>query len=269
MKLVTALIAISLAGVQETAVNDRVMHAVRAAIAPALPFPETEPDGAVPIGGNTESLWMVRPLEPGALTIEVLANPLNEMNQLKAERAMAQIDNAIQSAQRRAEAQYERAVAEAKRTGRSQDVDGVTLADEGVAGAKIDAESRVLIEVAFNQLSYVHTFSSGRTPYPSTLIGGGTGASSVVVLPANTYRDHAGVERYAEGETVVYLGRVSQPVMKKRGDSDVHEVSATDSGANAGGSGLSSLVIRFRGNEQLTTDLLAKTRWDALLELLK
>ena len=56
-------------------------------------------------------------------------------------RAMAQIGAAIDAAQRRAELQYERAIAEAKRTGRSQDVDGVSLSDEGVAGARIDAEA--------------------------------------------------------------------------------------------------------------------------------
>ena len=40
---------------------------------------------------------------------------------------MAQIENNIQAAQRRAALQYDRAVSEAKRTGKSQEVDGVTL----------------------------------------------------------------------------------------------------------------------------------------------
>ena len=87
-----------------------------------------------------DPLWMVRPLQPGDRTIDVLANPLNEVNQAKATRAMAQIERSIQAAQRRADLQYERAIAEAKRTGKSQDVDGVTLSDEGLAGARIDAE---------------------------------------------------------------------------------------------------------------------------------
>ena len=115
---------------------------------------------------------MVRPPEAGSMVIEVLANPLNNANQLRAERAMAQIQQNIESAQRRAEAQYERAVSEAKRTGKSQEVDGVTLGDEGVAGAKIDADSHVAIEVAFNQPSYQFDLASG------TVTGEATSASA-------------------------------------------------------------------------------------------
>ena len=97
---------------------------------------------------------MVRPLQPGERTIEVMANPLNAVNQARAARAMAQIEATIDSAQRRAEQQYERAIAEAKRTGRSQDVDGVSLSDEGVAGATHRCRGHVNIDVDFNQPSY-------------------------------------------------------------------------------------------------------------------
>ena len=43
---------------------------------------------------------------------------------------MAQIEDNIQAAQRRAALQYDRAVSEARRTGKSQEVDGVTLGTE-------------------------------------------------------------------------------------------------------------------------------------------
>src|SRR4030095_10195142 len=121
-----------------------------------------------PANGNTEARWVVRPLQPGDRSIEVLANPLNEVNQLRATRAMAQIENNIQAAQRRASAQYDRAVAEAKRTGKSQEVDGVTLADEGVAGAKIDADSHLTIDVAIDQPSYKFSLSSSIQPASAT-----------------------------------------------------------------------------------------------------
>ena len=85
----------------------------------------------------------------------------------------------------RATAQYDRAVAEAKRTGKSQDVDGVTLNDEGIAGARIDADSHVAIEVAFNQPSYHFNVASGTMPHPSVLLRwrrwGNTKASSTRV----------------------------------------------------------------------------------------
>lgn len=248
----------------------RVMAAVRSALAPALPFPETDRTGAVPADGRSEPLWMVRPLEPGSLNIEVLANPLNDLNQIKAERAMAQIQNNVESAQRRAAAQYDRAVAEAKRTGRSQDVDGVTLNDEGIAGEKIDADSHVTIAVAFNQPSYHFNFESGASPQSSMLLRGiVSGAVDVVTLPSNTYREQPGdVERFREGETVVYLGRVAPPQVKKSGATTVYELTADATAPTVPGA-TSTLVLRFRGNEALIADLLRKTDWNALLELLK
>ena len=149
---------------------------------------------------STDALWMVRPLQPGDRSIEVIANPLNEVNQLRATRAMAQIENNIEAAQRRAAAQYDRAVSEAKRTGRSQEVDGVTLSDEGVAGAKIDAESHVTIDVAVNEAAFKVELSSSILPAPSTQVPI-PGAVAVLAMPSNTYRDESSVERYAEAQT--------------------------------------------------------------------
>lgn len=254
------------AGAQGEALAVRVMQAVRAAMAPALPFPATTDDGALPAGGNTEALWMVRPLLPGDRDIDIMANPLNEQNQLRAERAMKQIDQAINAAQRRAEQQYERALAEAKRTGRSQDVDGVTLADEGVAGARIDAESHVSIEVVFNQPSYRFTVSSGEAPAPARQLPV-SGAVAVITVQSNVYRNSRDEERYCEAETQVYLGRVAVPSVDRKGDT-TYEVTAGGT-PSAAGTDVASLVLRFRGNDILIPEIVAKTDWNALLELLK
>jgi hypothetical protein len=209
---------------------------------------------------------MVRQLEPVDQTIEVIANPLNAVNQLRAARAMAQIENNIESAQRRAAAQYDRAVAEAKRSGKSQDVDGVTLADEGVAGAKIDADSHVSIEVAFNQPAYQFHVSSSIQPAASTQVTI-PGAVAVIVVPSNTYRDERlGGDRYAEADTLVFLGRVAAPEVQKRAD---HSFEVSASGTPPDGPAISSLVLRLRGNELLIADLLRKSNWNALLELLR
>ena len=225
--LVLAASAPASAQAQDDALVARVMTAVRAAVAPALPFPASDELGSLPADGKASDPWLVKPLQPGDRTIEVLANPLNEAHQRRATKAMAQIEESIEAAQRRADVQYERAVAEARRTGRSQEVDGVTLSDEGLAGAKIDAESHVTIEVLFNQ--------------PAS---GGVTMSST---PASVSRDDNGVERFREGQSTVSLGR-TQP---------------------ASGAGLSSLVITLRGNEGLIADLLKKSNWNSLLELLK
>ena len=260
MKLV-AVILITLLNIATQSDGDRIMTAVRSAMAPALPFPDTTEDGAVPANGNTEVLWMVRPLQAGDRSIEVIANPLNEANQLKAARAMAQIENNIQAAQRRAAQQYDRAVAEAKRTGKSQEVDGVTLADEGVAGAKIDAESHVVIDVLFNQPSYSLTIISSVQPQamPTRNVPG-----LVIGIPSNTYRDDR-AEHFAEAETLVFLGSVAPATLGGPGG-NTYVLTASSRPSSAP---VQSLVIRLRGNEQLLAELLEKTDWQSLLELTK
>lgn len=237
---------------------DRIMAAIRSAMSPALPFPATDDAGAVPANGDTGALWMVRPLQPGDRTIEVIANPLNQVNQVKGERAMAQIQDNIEAAQRRAAIQYDRAVAEAKRTGRSQDVDGVTLSDEGVAGQKFDAESHVTIDVSINEPSIKFDVISSIEPAPSTQLTI-PGAVAIVATPSNTYRDD-NVERYSEAQTAIFLGRTSVPEVRKRADNTFEVVSTGTPG---------SLVVRLRGNEMLIADLVRKTNWAQVLELLK
>jgi hypothetical protein len=244
----------------------RVMSAVRTAMKAALPFSDTDKSGVFPADSRTEPLWMVRPPEPGDRMFEVIANPLNEANQLRAARAMAQIQTNIESAQRRAAVQYEHAVAEAKRTGKSQEVDGVTLADEGIAGQKIDADSHVAIEVAFNQASYKFELASSVEPAPSTQLSI-PGAVAVLAVPSNTYRDDLlKSDRYSEAQSLVFLGRTAVPAVAKRADNS-YEVSAT--AIPPQDAAIASLVLRLRGNDVLIADLLRKTDWNALRELLK
>ena len=255
-----AIVVIALLGISTQTDIDRMMTAVRSAMAPALPFPNSDGDGSLPANGNTEALWMVRPLQPGDRSIEVIANPLNEVNQLRAARAMAQIENNIQAAQRRAALQYDRAVSEAKRTGKSQEVDGVTLSDEGVAGARIDAESHVTIDVVINEPSITFDVASSVQPAPSTQVSI-PGAAAVIAVSSNTYRDQGtNIERYAEAQTMVFLGRVAAPEVQKRADNHFGVLATATAPA---------VVIRLRGNEVLIADLLRKTNWSSLLELLK
>ena len=259
MKLVI-IVLVAILGQPAPGDTDRIVAAVRSAMAPALPFPISDEDGALPANGNTESLWMIRPLQPGDRSIEVIANPLNEVNQLRAARAMAQIENNIQAAQRRAALQYDRAVAEAKRTGKSQNVDGVTLSDEGVAGAKIDAESHVTIDVAANEPSFRFEMDSSIEPAPSRQVSI-PGVVAVLAVPSNTFRERdTNIERYAEAQTFVFLGRVAAPEVQKRADNHFELFATAASPA---------LVIRLRGNEVLIADLLRKTNWNALLELMR
>lgn len=264
--LAAMVVAPAPAWAQDEALATRVMNAVRTALAPALPFPDSDELGSLPVGGNTTSLWMVRPLQAGDRVIEVLANPLNEVHQARATRAMAQIEQAINSAQRRADAQYERALAEAKRTGRSQDVDGVSLSDEGLAGARIDAESHVTIDVLFNQPSYRFEIASSVEPAPARQLSI-PGAVSVLSVPSNVFRGEKDLERFCEAEFQVYLGHVALPDVRRRVD-ERYEVTAGAT-PSANGMPLGAIVIRLRGNDTLMAEILRKGNWGVLLELLK
>ena len=224
---VTLALAPAVAQAQDEATVARVMAAVRAAVTPALPFPASDALGSLPADGKHDGPWIVKPHQPGDRTIEVLANPLNEEHQRRATLAMAQIEQSIEAAQRRADAQFEHAMAEAKRTGRSQEVDGVTLNDEGLAGARIDAESHVTIEVTFNRPA--------------------AAGVAITSTPSSVYRDDGGTERFREAQSIVSVGP-AQPVT---------------------GAGISSLAITLRGNEALIAELLRKSDWNRLLELLQ
>jgi hypothetical protein len=266
--LAVALTSVPSAG-QATADGDRVMSVVRAALAPALPFPDTDEAGLVPANGSPEPLWMVRVREPGERSIEVMANPLNALNQARATRAMAQIGAAIDAAQKRAELQYERALSEAKRTGRSQDVDGVGLSDEGVAGERIDAEAHVTIDVDFNQPSYVFAVASAVAPAASRQVAI-AGAVAVITVPSNVFRAgtaRGAEERFCPAEAMVYFGTLAPPDVRERSESG-YEVTAA-AAATGGTAAVRTLAIRLRGNELLIADLLQKADWNQVLELLK
>lgn len=257
------------AAAQATPDAERVMTVVRAALTPALPFPDTDETGSVPANGSPEPLWMVRVREPGERSIEVMANPLNEINQARAARAMAQIGAAIEVAQKRAELQYERALAEAKRTGKSQDVDGVGLSDEGVAGARIDAEAHVTIDVDFNQPSYAVAVESSVSPAPSRQVTI-TGAVAVVTVPSNIYRTKTGQrtdEKFCPAETVVYFGALAAPDVRQRSE-NAYDITASAM-ATEGTPAVRSMAVRFRGNEVLIADLLRKADWTQVLALVR
>lgn len=247
----------------QSAQSALVMTAVRSAMAPALPFPDTAEDGAVPANGNTQALWMIQ-VDQGDQTISILANPLNAAVQLRANRAMAQIENNIQAAQRRATLQYEAAVAEAKRTGRSQAVDGVSLNDEGVAGERIDAESYASIFVEFHEREY--RFLVPGSMEPSRVESFPHANVQVLMVPGHVFKDESGVEHYAEGHRIVLLGRTLDAKVTKSKD-NLFVVTAVPT--TPATEGLDSLALHIQGNSELVADILAKANWAQLLELLK
>lgn len=246
----------------------RVMAAVRAAMKPALPFPESDETGS-PADGVFSGPWLVRPPQPDELAIEVLANPLNPAHQSRSAKAMAQIEDAIEAAQRKSQAQYERALSEARRTGKSQDVDGITLGDEGIAGARVDAESHVVIDVEFNKPAYTYAIASSLEPAPTP---GSAVAGSVAVLsvPAHVYRDRtksADEDRYCVAETAVFFGAMAAPAVKRRTGANF-EITAAEA-TPPSTAPIRTLVVRLRGNQELIEDILRKTDWSPVQALIR
>jgi hypothetical protein len=238
-----------------------VLNAVRAALTPALPYPASDEIGELPVDGTTVAPWMVRPTQDGDLTIEVLANPLNSTNQVRAAKAMMQIQTAIEAAQRRSQAAYEKAIADAQRTGRSQDFDGITLGDEGVAGARIDAEAHVTIDIAFNRPAYSYSVSSSVEPSPLPLPV--SGAIAALNVPANVYRDGrdaATNERFCAAETHVFFGAVAMPEVHKRSNIGF-EMSAASAPPAANTAGIRSVVVSLKGNPQLIDQIVKRADW--------
>jgi hypothetical protein len=258
------------ASAPEAELQSRVMAAVRAAVMPALPYPESDDEGSLPKDGNTTDAWMVRPHATGDRSIEVIANPLNLANQQRATKAMAQIQASLELAQRRSEAQYERAVAEAKRTGRSQDVDGVTLSDEGLAGARIDAEAHVTIDVEFNQPAYSFAVTSSIAPSPSRTITV-PGAVAVITVPSNVYRQKSASstdDRFCPAETMLFFGAVHVPDVDERSN-NAFTVTANAVPAAEHPTAVRAVVIRLRGNEALMAQIARGSDWGRVVELLK
>ena len=179
---------------------------------------------SLPVDGKTDAVVDGAAAAARRSLIEVIANPLNEVHQARATRAMAQIEQAIESAQRRADAQYERAVAEAKRTGRSQDVDGVSLSDEGLAG-RASMPSRTSPSrwrstnrrIARLRLRLEPALGAARSRSPAPLTRDR--------VPSNVYRRKGPGERFCEAESQVYLGQVARRRCEARGF-DAYEVTA-------------------------------------------
>ena len=143
------------------------------------------------------------------------------------------------------------------------------MSDEGVAGARIDAEAHVTIDVDFNQPSYAVAVESSVAPAPSRQVTI-TGAVAIVTVPSNIYRTQTAQrtdEKFCPAETVVYFGALAAPEVRQRSE-NAYDITSS-AVAVAGAPAVRSMAVRFRGNEVLIADLLRKADWNQVLELLK
>ena len=233
--------------------TDRTITLI-AALRPALPYPEADALGELPLEGGDKAKWFVIwPTQPGDTRIIVRANPLHPDTQAASTPAMAAIQEAVIAAERKAQAAYDRAVEELKRTGKGANLEGVTLDDEGVAGERIDAELELTIGIEAAGAIEVGT---SRTP---TVTAGPEGATWMISILPNTYRDApaAGArEHFRAAETRLVFGVTDRPTVERRGNEERFVITVKpDPGA---------FVVALRGNHQLLNEVLAAAEWSRL-----
>jgi hypothetical protein len=234
-------------------------------LAPALPYPRAREDGT-PENGDTSALWtVIWPLDAEA-RVEVVANPLNLENQKRAAAAEAQIQGAAMRSQQRSQGDYERAVAQFARGDRPGPVREVSLDDDGVAGERFDADARLLIEVVVDPAGTVFSVASSVEPRVDPAVRGAV----AVVVPANTYTE-PGVNgelsrtRFAAAQARVYVGGVSPPVVRKRGDADRYDVTVPLASGDTVGH---RVAVTLSGNSTLVDQVLERADWARLQALL-
>jgi hypothetical protein len=229
--------------------------AVWAAIAPALPYPPAADDDQ-PENGSAEPLWAVRRLREAPAVGEVVANPLNAENQARAARAMSEILEAVADAERRAQLEFERL--QARRSG--GEMQGISLADEGVAGERADWDAKLTVEARAGGREYEFTVpgdAPAASPPPA-------GVAALIVARPGEYDEtqEAGARRrrYRPAEAWVYIGRAAKPVIERAGSANRVRVTRADVGPSAP----AILEVRLRGNEGLVRQVIDKASWTSL-----
>jgi hypothetical protein len=247
------LTVIALAGLLAAQLTP-AMEALVAALRPVLIYPSANAAGDLPSDNSAESRWfVVWPAERDDSRVIVRANPLHPDVQKMSAEAMEDINAAVTAAERRAQAAYDRAIDQLRKTGKSTELEPVTLDDEGIAGERIDAELEVTIE-----LTPVAAFEliSGAAPaiqaVPNT-------AAWRVSVPANTYRLTTGTDRrehFRAAESRLYFGVSTPPTVARVGDEPRYRVHITPSAT--------AICVTVRGHEALVGAIVATTDWSQL-----
>ena len=221
---------------------------------PALPFPEADVNGDVPVRGGEGARWFVLWPTPEDQRIVVRANPLHRDTQASGAEAMARIQEAVIAAERKAQAAYDRAIKELQESGKASNIDGVTLEDEGVAGERIDAELELTIVI---EPATSYEIGSSRAPQ---VAAGVNGPTWTVTTPPNVFREGADAtrrDRFRAAETrLVFADSASKPSVDRRGDRDVFAVTVPSSPT--------AFVVVLRGNEELLAQVIGKADWTKL-----
>lgn len=249
----TAAVATLVCGSVQAQTSDRMTTLVEI-LRPALPFPVADVNGDVPVRGGESSKWFVVWPTPDDQRIIVRANPLHRDTQASGAEAMARIQEAVVAAERKAQAAYDRAIKEVQQTGKTSNVDGVTLEDEGVAGERIDAELELTIAI-----EPAASFEVGTSRAPQ-ISPGVNGPTWTIAVAANTFKEGTaagGRDRFRPAETrLLFSESTNKPSVDRRGDRDLYAVTIPTSAG--------SFAVVLRGNEELLGEVVARTDWSKL-----
>jgi hypothetical protein len=249
----------------QTAAPDDLAAALKAALQPALPYPDAGPDGTASDSATTP-VWTVRWPEPGSLQVEVLANPLNPGNRERAMKAEEEIQKAAMASQRRSQADYEKALGDFQRTGKVSEIREISLRDDGLAGERYDAESQLTIRAEVVSDRRVVEVATARLP---EAMPASDGPAFVVRLAAHTYvqaatADEPAMPRFCPEQAWVLFGALDPPVVTREGD-EAASVAIAPAGAPAAApGGRRGLVVALSGNVELVDRVLRLADWAAL-----
>jgi hypothetical protein len=241
--------------IEPSAISD----ALRPALAPALPFPETQPDGTAP-GGDTDPVWTVTWPGAAGLLVNVVANPENPGNRQRALKAEEEIQKAAMASQRRSQADYEQALSDFQRTGRVGSIREISLSDDGLAGERFDAESQLTIRAELFEGTHAFTVATSRMPQALPASGG---PAFIVRVAANTYRDAGapdapGQTRFCPEQAWVFFGALRPADLTRAGETVVGISVGTAAEASRG------LVVAISGNVELVDRVLRQADWALL-----
>ena len=251
--VITVITVISMTGLLATQLTP-AMDALVAALRPVLPYPPANAAGDLPSDNSAASRWfVVWPSERDDTRVIVRGNPLHPEVQKVSAEAMGHINAAVTAAERRAQAAYDRALEQLRKTGKSTELEPLTLDDEGIAGERIDAELEVTIE-----LTPVAPFelTSGEAPAIAAAVNG---AAWRVSVPAITYRLASGADRrehFRAAESRLYFGIAAAPTVSRVGDEPRYRVQVTPSAT--------AICVTVRGNESLVGEIVTNTDWSRL-----
>jgi hypothetical protein len=255
-----ALLASNTLSAQGPPADERLVAALVEALKPALPYPEAD-EHDLPLNGSTAPPWIVRWPAAGEARVEIIANPLNADNQERANKAEVEIQRAVMAAQQKAQAQYERAVAEFEQTGRTNAIDGITLGDEGIAGERFDASSRVVVTIV-SQPEYRIRIGSASEPAVSS-----TPFAAIVRIGANVFRERTAAnqpeqQRFHASEAHLMFGASTPPAVTRTGPNGF-EIAA------APGPAAKTALVSLRGNESLVEQVMSAAQWERVHRFLR